>query len=250
MGQCYHIINVDKRQQLLPSDYDNGLKLMEWSYDKNHMVLALMNLLCGEWKGDRVYVIGDYANLEYPDEVWAGTLSKLMEEFDTDSLYNLSGDQFLRILPDKDAAGYLPLGEDGYPDKASIAGCTKGLGYRYIYNHATRHVIDTAKCPIEWSWYDDDTGKGGVTKVAPLPLLLAMGNGRGGGDYRNKGNANLVGSWCETSSSIEVTKEPMGSAADYEEFAPDFTELDELVPWTAEAEEIAKAEEKARNQKC
>lgn len=37
---------------MVPHDFDNGAKLMEWSYDRDDMVLALMNLLEEKWKGD------------------------------------------------------------------------------------------------------------------------------------------------------------------------------------------------------
>ncbi len=57
--------------------------------------------------------------------------------------------------------------------------------------------------------------------INPLPLLIAMGNGRGGGDYGNPKNDDLVGTWCDSISSIEITKEPLDHL-EYEEFHPDF----------------------------
>ena len=58
-------------------------------------------------------------------------------------------------------------------------------------------------------------------KVAPLSLLLALGNGRGGGDYRGN-NCKYVGSWCKTTKYITVQNEK--PSEDYKEFKPNFAE--------------------------
>ena len=235
MGQYYVIANVDKRQQMLPFDYDNGMKLLEWSYERNRMVMALMNLLSGEWKGDRVYVVGDYADLSVPDEPYCTALRKAMGELgigDDDCLHSFACEKFRRVLPEEEIKLDWPFDDSSYAPPADLKVSTEDRGYRYIYNHATRQVIDLKHCPIE-----EQSGES-VMKIAPLPLLLAMGNGRGGGDYqRGHTGYELVGSWCETVTSIEVTKEPLASASDYTEFAPDFTENDPLIPWTNEVAE-------------
>lgn len=45
---------MDKKQYI---QNDGFFKLMEWSYNRNPTVLKLEELINGEWKGDRVYVI-------------------------------------------------------------------------------------------------------------------------------------------------------------------------------------------------
>lgn len=205
MGQYYKIINFDQKEILYPFDFGNGLKLLEWSYDLNEMVLALMNLLAGDWAGDRVAVVGDYAD-SGPEEPWGDTYEAYVQEIGDDDLYSWAGDHFKCLHPDEDVS-------------------TEDRGYRYIYNNATRQFIDMEHCPVEWECTDKDTGKSGVTKIAPLPLLLAMGNGRGGGDYReNHPSYNLVGSWCSTVRSIQVSAAPLPGTEDYEELKPGFTE--------------------------
>lgn len=233
MGQYYHIFNLDKRQQLLPFDYDNGLKLMEWSYNKNCLVLALMNLLTDEWKGDRVYVIGDYADLSDKDEVWAPVYEKLLQELggtdDNDTVYNLC-DVFERVLPDHTLRDRPLYHEENYSRHAAITACTQDTGIRYVYNHTLKNFVDLTKCPIDWT-YVDETGALIPVSIAPLPLLLAMGNGRGGGDYRNEQNENLLGGWCETVTSIEVAQDKLPGTEHYTEFRPNFTENDPLIPY-------------------
>lgn len=220
MGQYYKVVNVDKKEKLLPWDFSNGAKLMEWSYGKNHLVLAMLNLLAGKWKGDRVFVVGDYAEDDDEFEPCYETLRDLIDELgirdETKDEYPVS------------VYGYA---SDNFENKSAECD-TVDYGYRYIYNHDLKQYIDLRKCPIEWVWYYKDEDEADVTSIAPLPLLLAMGNDRGGGDFHKGCNGyEHVGSWCSTVKSIEITKEPI-DGIDYEEFAPNFTEREKLVPYT------------------
>ena len=61
---------------------------------------------------------------------------------------------------------------------------------------------------------------------------------------RNGENFNLVGSWCSSTRYIEVSNDEC-TLTGYEEFAPDFTENDPLIPYT-KAEELM---EKLRKEK-
>ena len=58
MGQYYIVANIDKKEYMRSN---GGVKLMEWSYNRNPLVLNLMKKLANEWKNDRVFVAGDYA---------------------------------------------------------------------------------------------------------------------------------------------------------------------------------------------
>ena len=76
-----------------------------------------------------------------------------------------------------------------------------------------------------------------MEKVAPLPILLAIGNGKGGGDYCGR-NAGCAGRWCVDSPYLELSMEnPDG----YAEFAPDFTENSPVIPYTEIENELKKA---------
>ena len=59
--------------------------------------------------------------------------------------------------------------------------------YTYILNHTKRQYINKAKCK---------------NMIHPLPLLTAEGNGRGGGDYYEKG-IEYVGTWARDVISVE-----------------------------------------------
>lgn len=218
MGQYYKLINIDKREFVEPWPLDCGAKLMEWSYCRAGMACALMNLIADKWKGDRVYVVGDYADLSNPAENWYEEYQKATTEVTCENLYAYATENFKDISNEADSE---------YHD------------WKRIYNHRTKQFIDLEKCPVEWIWWNDETKEPVISNIAPLGLLLAMGNGRGGGDYHSSDNGNLVGSWCASARYIEISDDK-NTPTGYKEFAPDFTENHPLVPYTSAAELMEK----------
>lgn len=215
MGQYYRIINVDKEEVLYSFDFGNGQKLMEWSYCENPMCLAMLNLMADEWKGDRVYVVGDYAD-DSEDECWVDAYKAIGRD-----IYSAS-DKFTHRVPEDHSICEFRNGFDNTIDVS-----TEDKGYRYIINRATGEYIDLAHCPLAWVWINPKTDEAFVNRIFPLSLLLAMGNGRGGGDFRGE-DSSLCGVWCDDVQSIEVSRD---CPEDLEEFNPDFYE-DKLVPYT------------------
>ena len=45
MGQYYKVVNIDKKEYMYS---DGGIKLMEWSYNRNPLVLNIMKKLANE----------------------------------------------------------------------------------------------------------------------------------------------------------------------------------------------------------
>jgi len=62
--------------------------------------------------------------------------------------------------------------------------------YKYIINHTKKSYVN----------------KNNYNLYHPLPLLVAEGNGRGGGDYYNKMDENFVGMWARDVISVEKDK--------------------------------------------
>lgn len=81
MGQYYVVANIDKKEFISPSDWGQGLKLMEFAYPlcQSMVTSALAILLAdgngrgggdlrsdhpiiGSWKYNRIAVVGDYAD--------------------------------------------------------------------------------------------------------------------------------------------------------------------------------------------
>lgn len=230
MGQYYKVVNVDKQLYFTPREVgENGAKLMEWSYNGNEMVLALMNLLANEWKGDRVYVVGDYAEADNSKEPCYEAVKALEGE--------------LKLAENGEVNTICGYASEYYTNVSALTD-KEDHGLRYIYNHKTKQFIDTAKCPIEWTWYSKDEKKVYVIKIAPISLLLAMGNDRGGGDFHEGCiGYEYVGSWCSSVQDIEVTADKI-EGLEYEEFAPNFTEKKVIVPYTDEEKVIREEMEK------
>lgn len=104
MGQYHLIVNPDKMQYLDPHNFGCGLKLMEFTNTPFGPQAALCVLLStsngrgggdldetdltpeqqaliGSWAGDRVYVVGDYADdWQYVPEDWRGRVYTDVEE--------------------------------------------------------------------------------------------------------------------------------------------------------------------------
>ncbi len=193
MGQYYTVANMDKKEVLCIEGKFIGGKLLEISETASDS-LAILNQIAGAWKGDTVFLVGDYADLSDTDEPFFRALRTWTDKLHlTESLYHHVRDNFTQI-----------------------DGNTEEQGYRFIYNHARKEYIDILHCPDCCDGTDWRQGY-----IAPLPLLIAMGNGRGGGDYYNYGNDKLVGTWCDSIASVEITKEPMDELG-YEEIHPDF----------------------------
>ena len=221
MGQYYQIINIDKRERIHPHHLDNGAKLMEWCYVGNEMTNALMNKLRKDWRGDRVYIVGDYADLSDRSEYWANAYEEAITELNIADTVNHDGVKIDSLYK----VGYADEDSEQYVKDISKDVCTKGSALRYIVNRKFGKYIDITHCPTSRTGINEEDGTLWNMYVHPLPLLIAMGNNRGGGDYReNSPGFEYVGSWCDSVRWIEVyekTKEIHGFES-MSEFMPNF----------------------------
>ena len=196
MGQYYIAANIDKRESITINGRYPGMKLLEIA-EGTIESRAIINMIAGPWKGDRVYLAGDYADLQQKHAGYYKVLSKLTDELHltetSGGIYKLADNEFAKIEAD-----------------------TEDHGYRFIYNHDKKQYIDICHCPkcgIENEWCQG--------YISPLPILIAMGNGLGGGDYCNSENDELAGTWCDSIQSVEITVLPKDDYG-YEEWHPDF----------------------------
>lgn len=189
MGQYYRIVRLASKKKNYPNkekvveylssyDYENGAKLMEFSWKNNNFVGALENLINkenGAWAGSPIIVSGDYADEEpytLNGEKW--TIYSLAREYGTK-------------LEDIEAKHY-----------------------RYFINEDKKQFFDVEKCKAN---------NAGWT-INPLPLLLADGNGKGGGDYSGV-NEKRVGCWKRN---IVVTSDNRPDENEYKEIFINFIE--------------------------
>ena len=210
MGQYYKVVNIDKKEYMYS---DGGIKLMEWSYNRNPLVLNIMKKLANEWKGDRVFVVGDYAlsgdridrdsnEKDYDYDL----LEKIEKELD---IYDKEDGGYAITLYNFADKNYQEIKLENIEDEE----------YKYIYNHKRKEFINLDHCPLAWLYKEKNNYV--QVKIAPISLLLALGNGMGGGDYWSN-NENLVGKYINEVQDLEMTKEPLN--LDYTEFRPEFYE--------------------------
>ena len=166
MGQYYFPTILRRKgnrnfsKQFYSHQYDNGLKLMEHSYIGNHFVNTVLAQLYNN--PGRLAWIGDYhENGDMQDKELEKAFYKAYNNFNKEN------------------------GMSHYT-KAKEVENAKG---RFILNHDKKVFIDMKA--YEEKAHKDEFG----CAIHPLPLLTAVGNGRGGGDYWGI-NEEDVGIWA------------------------------------------------------
>ncbi len=188
MGQYYKVVILSEtvrhkeliRTWLHPWSYNTGQKLMEHSYIKNPFVQFIM------------YLLSPMGNFQYSRIVWAGDYAD-EEQHENKNLHHITEEDQNQKL--KQWQGKCPEAFDP-------------AEYRYLVNHDTKRYVDIYRGQS----YDEDKDEIEFSRVHPLPLLTAEGNGRGGGDYRGK-HEDAVGSWARNLISVE--KEPPEFYSEY-----------------------------------
>lgn len=228
MGQYYVVVNVDKREYFSASDFSGFVKLMEWSYRDNECNQAMLHLMAGKWKGDRVYVVGDYAVCDNVNDTYYNVLDELEMELgfkDKKSFYESANGE----VEEYDITLY-SYACDNFTHLKKFPSNKKDI--RYVYNTVTNQYLDLEQANIAWGHSYVEKGKvfSHVVQYSPISLLLAMGNGRGGGDYHSsdKDTERLVGFWCECSQNLIVSDKPLKEFSKFEEYNPNFFYGEEL----------------------
>ena len=215
MGQYYYCIVLKKdwkktqkpiRAALSPYDFVNGAKLMEHSYVHNSYVNAFIHLV-HELDTDRSGIpcvwCGDYADTFSTEGL------PLFEKMNTDT-------QKMEIVGGFN--GYKQAYEWNYNDDETNSDEYKAVlemiddynlhNYRYIINHTKKEYVKVPSY-VKNKWI-----------VHPLPILLADGCGKGGGDYNDeiclnpeeqdwdkrkyekRHNAQFIGAWAYDTISV------------------------------------------------
>lgn len=184
MGQYYKAVveTKDDINVFSPWDFGDGFKLMEHSYIGNDFVEHVSYMI---YKNpSKVYWMGDYAN--YDD---------LFDREEVQSLYGIAWET-----------------ENCQNDGSDLQALrVKNL---FLCNHTKKLAI-----PMDIYYQLNLPDSYGWGVIHPLPLLTAVGNGRGGGDYHNGTNLDLVGSWAGDEISFEDD-----APNDYKEFDIAFCE--------------------------
>ena len=179
MGQYYlgYTKNEILKKEIIWKN-PSGLKLMEHSYFGNNFVNGMCRELFGSPK--RVAWVGDYADDFYNYIVKGG-----------DGYFN--GDNSDKILDihklvwnENAIRTDLPTPFDNL-DKYGLSD-----NIYYLVNHSKQEYINLHKyLENQKKQYDNEWD----LFIHPLPLLTAIGNGMGGGDYHEQMNYEMVGYW-------------------------------------------------------
>lgn len=238
MGQYHVIANLDKRLGYSPSSAGDFLKLTEFGHGGGAMC-ALVALLDGDWHGERVAIVGDYAETgDLPAE------ARLLAGLDPAYLYAaIVHPKTLReqhgITTDwrnsgwlarkaATAAGLATFDKEQWSMVYGSGQVSTGHSYRasltpdadtherVVVNLDQREKIDPAEFGDDRSVGVFATGGevgGTLTALAVLLAVSSTNGGRGGGDFR--GSSPLVGTWggqriglldpAETASYVDIS---------------------------------------------
>ena len=194
MGQYYTpiLFKGNKKVAFYSHAYNNGLKLMEHSYVGNKFVETIIKYMLENGGKYHMAWVGDYAD----DFVKDGNIENtpLVQKF---------------IAYEKD--------ENKIYESAPKAGPMENSMQLIFLNHTKKEYVDME------NYIEDNPGTPvWGTRVHPLPLLTAIGNGYGGGDYHKEDK--LVGSWATDEIEVVDWIEDDNIKKTYKEIRPIFNE--------------------------
>lgn len=234
MGQYYIYINIDKR---IAVNAYYGAELCEHSWlGNNEVVIPIEQLVKTKWQGDRVIQLGDYADGMAASAASTALrkehlkfIEKIKKEIGMTNDQRLywgdvaeKGEKFKEYTLEELFDSYdLKLGQKCSCDQ-----------FRYLYNTKRKEYVDSFK--ILPSYVGEYKSEINFVKLDAYSLLIAIGNGLGGGDYFGP-DENLVGLWASSSDSIIISEK---SPKEYAEENSEVENYTELVPFFCEHEPI------------
>lgn len=234
MGQYYIYINIDKR---IAVNAYYGAELCEHSWlGNNEVVIPIEQLVKTKWQGDRVIQLGDYADGMAASAASTALrkehlkfIEKIKKEIGMTNDQRLywgdvaeKGEKFKEYTLEELFDSYdLKLGQKCSCDQ-----------FRYLYNTKRKEYVDSFK--ILPSYVEEYKSEINFVKLDVYSLLIAIGNGLGGGDYFGP-DENLVGLWASTSDSIIISEK---SPKEYAEENSEVENYTELVPLFCEHKPI------------
>lgn len=203
--QIFDIVNVDKREFIAGDQ-------LRWMYEDDDYAKTLESLFdakSGKWRGNHVYVVGNFADKMLHDN---------RSEFDIPRKANQQALKLIHATPDSfEDSKLMAYSRDNFKEIYTQESHYKGR--RYIYNTANKTYIDTSKLLINFSdlcTNSQDDFEFVAHSFSPLILLLALGNGYEWSDYSTPDS--LVGSWALDSQFIVTSNKPIAKFADYKQF--------------------------------
>lgn len=212
MSQYHAIANLTRRQGYSPSGVGTHLQLIGIMGSETALAPTLI-ALAGDWKGDRIAIVGDYAeDGDLPDEAMTGiaTPHAVWPEIVGGSSTWINIEAAARAMLVDSGRATFKRTPTGWYHVAEVHP-RADLGEYVIVNLDARQKLT----PTLLGDHPDLgvfalTGYYGGT-ITAMAVLLAVSNGRGGGDFRH--GHPLVGSW----GGHRLAALPAAEAEDYED---------------------------------
>lgn len=234
MEQYYKYINIDKR--IIVSANHRGSELCEHSWlGNNEVVIPIESLVKTKWQGDRVIQLGDYADGMAASTELRGEHLKFIKKIKKE--VGMTNDQNLYLYWGYKVNGGETFKEYTLKELFDLYDLKLGQKcscdqFRYLYNTKRKEYVDSFK--ILPSYVEEYKSEINFLKLDAYSLLIAIGNGLGGGDYYGP-DENLVGLWATTSDSIIISEK---SPKEYAEENSEVENYTELVPLFCEHKPI------------
>lgn len=246
MGQYHVIVNLSKREYLMPKTFTDGHKLMEFGSSGAGAMFAFGWLLKGRWHGDIVTIAGDYAeDGDYDKQLLkdlgldlgvstlyrVATAGSERTPVKKDFLYTVKEDGKIVDKTDdvafKTSKTFTNVSEQTIADIVASGDATfkkDGFGmmrfddiqrtgsFSILVNEENGEAIDPRAFGDSGRFmsFASDAFGGTMTALAVLLASSCKGGRRGGGDPNidsTSAAVDLVGSWADCRISIKPRKE-------------------------------------------
>lgn len=201
MGEYYAWVNIDKRENIWPCDFDVGSKYCESMWQGNELLRALKDLLAERWRGDRIAFLGDEFRLSgredhpflkalYEEAIFFNILNGCFYNVQIEIYKNVGG---LYKAAEEEVRNeieyYLMLLREGQRDmcfnlyrvnrKDPFRGLFErsGRDFRFVINNTKKLAYEPFKTIVS------SAGQCDSTQLDPLPLLCSYGRQAGTGQW-------------------------------------------------------------------
>lgn len=177
MGQYFDWVNFDKREIIAADPWPNGQKIHESAYLGCPETDAVLTMLAGDWAGDLVVLLGDYA--KFRDEVHPGRREverRLAGAICDDYICGLTDicGRFDYVRDHPEAKRYVER-DDGSYDWIPYDGPFDVTihQFRYVVNESKREFVDRWRTAERY--IDEQTGE--IVRYDPFPELMCSETG-------------------------------------------------------------------------
>lgn len=172
MGQYFEWVNYDRREIIDTDVWDCGVKLHESAFVGCEMTDAALTMLAGDWAGDLVVFLGDYASFENETNPARRRIELLLNGgFSDDYTYDFTDVtgrfDYVETLEDKSHWVYGNGVEEHYEDYTGPYDVHLER-FRYVANETRREFLDRSRTAVRYI----RPNTGDIVRYDPFPQLM------------------------------------------------------------------------------